>query len=131
MTSAVYKAYGRLLKEKTPHIIRNHTEYLEARNELRALMVENRLAPEEREYLELLATLLEAYERQNVKLRRSSPLEVLHELMDARNMKQTDLARLVGSSGTASEIYHGKREISKMLAKKLGKHFGVEYTLFL
>jgi HTH-type transcriptional regulator / antitoxin HigA len=94
-------------------------------------MLEEELAPEETEYLDLLATLVEAYEREQVKISKGSLLDVLHELMDARDMKQADFAKLVGSSGTASEIYHGKCEISKALAKKLGEHFSVEYTLFL
>jgi HTH-type transcriptional regulator/antitoxin HigA len=131
MTNAVCEAYGKLLKEKTPHAIRNRKEYDEARNELRVLMLEERLAPEEREYLDLLSTLVEAYEREHVRIRKGSSLDILHELMDARDMKQVGLAKLVGSSGTASEIYNGKREISKMLAKKLGTYFRVDYTLFL
>jgi len=51
--------------------------------------------------------------------------------MNAHKMKQADLGTLVGSSGTASEIYNGKREISKALAKSLGQHFNVDYRLFL
>ena len=131
MTSVASKMYAQLLKDRTPHAIRNRKGYNEAREELRALMLAERLTPAETDYLDLLSTLMEAYEREHVRIPRGSPLEVLRELMAAREMKQADLARLVGSSGTASEIYHGKREISKTLAKKLGKYFNVEYSLFL
>ena len=131
MTNAACEAYGDLLKERIPHAIRTRKEYDAVRKEVRSLMVAEELAPEEAEYLDLISTLLEAYEGEHVKVSKKSSLDILHELMDAREMKQSDLAKLVGSSGTASEVYHGKREISKALAKKLGAHFKVEYTLFL
>jgi len=131
MTNAVCAAYGSLLKEKVPHPIRTRQEYDTSREEIRTLMVEEHLAPEKAEYLELLVTLVEAYEREHIKVPKGEPQDILHELMSARDMKQADLARLVGSSGTASEIYNGKREISKALAKKLGEYFNVAYALFL
>ena|SRR5579872_3352775 len=131
MTHAVCVAYGSLLKEKVPHPIRTRRDYDASREEIRALMLEERLAPEKAEYLELLVILVEAYERDHVKLPKGTPQDILRELMNARGMKRSDLARLVGSSGTASEIYNGKREISKGLARKLGEHFNVSYVLFL
>jgi len=131
MTQAEYVAYGELLKEKTPHAIRSHSEYDAARGEIRVLMLAARRAPEETEYLDLLVTLVEAYEREHVNIPKGSPQVILHELMAARKMKQTDLAAFTGSSGTASEVFNAKREISKSLAKKLGEHFNVPYTLFL
>jgi len=131
MTPAVRVAYGNLLKARTPHAIHNEKEYTKAWNEVRTLMLEDTRSAEKTEYLKLLATLVEAYEREHVSIPKGSPLDILHELMDARNMKQADLAKLTGSSGTASEIYHGKREISKALARRFGDYFGVAYTLFL
>jgi HTH-type transcriptional regulator/antitoxin HigA len=131
MTRTVCVAYGTLLKEKVPHPIHTRKDYDLSRKEIRALMLEEKLAPEKTEYLELLVTLVEAYERERVKVPKGSPHDILRELMDARDMKQADLARLVGSSGTASEIFNGKREISKALAKKLGEHFSVPHSLFL
>jgi len=124
-------AYGELLKEKTPHAIRTRREHRSALREIEALMVRDELAPAEVKYLDLLATLVQAYEREHVKLPQATPLDILHELMAARDMKQADLAKLVGSSGTASEIYRGKRAISKALAHKLGEHFAVSYALFV
>jgi|SRR5579872_5083703 len=131
MTPVVSAAYGALLKEKMPRTLRTRREYDASRKEIHSLMLEEELEPEQGEYLELLVTLVEAYERAHVKVSKGSPHDILRELMDARGMKQTDLAKLVGSSGTASEIFNGKREISKALAKKLGDHFNVPYTLFL
>lgn len=130
VTPAVREAYGMLLKSKVPHAIRARKEYKAYLAEVRNLLATERTRAET-EYLNLLVTLIEAYERQNVKIPAASPLDVLHELMEARGMAQVDLAKLVGSSGTTSEIYNGKRAISVALAKKLGTHFGVSFALFL
>jgi HTH-type transcriptional regulator/antitoxin HigA len=130
VTHAVREAYGALLKKKVPHAIRTRKDYEAYLTEVRSLITTDRTRAET-EYLNLLVTLIEAYERETVKIPRVSPLDVLHELMEARGMAQVDLAKLVGSSGTTSEIYNGKRAISVALAKKLAHHFGVSFALFL
>jgi HTH-type transcriptional regulator/antitoxin HigA len=98
MTHAVCLAYGTLLKEKVPHILRTRKDYEASRKEIRVLMLEEKLAPEKAEYLRLLVTLVEAYEREHVKVPKGSPHDILRELMDARDMKQADLAKLVGQA---------------------------------
>jgi HTH-type transcriptional regulator/antitoxin HigA len=46
-------------------------------------------------------------------------------------LKQTDLLIVFGSSGIASEVINGKREISKAQAQKLGEYFNIQPALFL
>jgi len=50
---------------------------------------------------------------------------VLQTLMENRRVKQAGLLPIFGSRGVASEVFNGKRAISKAQAKKLGKFFGV------
>ena len=131
MTQAVSDAYGTILKERVPRTIRARADYDEYHAEVTSLMQEERLDAARLQYLNLLVTLIEAYERQHVRVLKAKPLDVLHELMDARGMKQADLVPFTGSSGTASEIYNGKRKIGPNLAKKLGRHFNVSFAVFL
>ncbi|MCI0391829.1 MAG: hypothetical protein MOB07_24060 [Acidobacteria bacterium] len=46
---------------------------------------------------------------------------MLRTLMENRGVKRADLLRIFGSRGIASEVYNGKRAISKGQAKKLGE----------
>jgi len=124
------KGYSALLKTKTPRAIRSHKDYEVCLAEASELMAIDRSAAES-EYLALLVILIKAYESEHVKLPKATPLQILHELMVARGMKQIDLAKLIGSSGTASEIYAGKRRISIGVARKLAQHFGVSAGLFI
>ena len=43
--------------------------------------------------------------------------------MEARSLTQKDLWRIFGSKGITSEVFHGKRSISKTQAKKLAEFF--------
>jgi HTH-type transcriptional regulator/antitoxin HigA len=51
--------------------------------------------------------------------------------MGARNLTQKDLWKTFGSKGITSEVFHGKRAISKAQAKKLAKFFHVNAALFI
>jgi HTH-type transcriptional regulator/antitoxin HigA len=51
--------------------------------------------------------------------------------MEANDMTTADLGRLLGNSGLASMILHGKRAISKTNAKILGKRFGLNPGAFI
>ena len=51
--------------------------------------------------------------------------------MEARNLTQKDLWKLFGSKGITSEVFHGKRSISKAQAKKLAAFFHVTPDLFI
>jgi HTH-type transcriptional regulator/antitoxin HigA len=51
--------------------------------------------------------------------------------MEARQLTQKDLWKIFGSKGITSEVFHGKRSISKTQAKKLAAFFHVGADLFI
>ncbi len=58
-------------------------------------------------------------------------IRVPRTLMENRGVKQADLLSIFGSRGIASEVYNGKRAISKAQAKKLGEFFDVSPAVFI
>lgn len=90
----------------------------------------DRLSAKEREFAELLTLLIEAYEDEHYPVRATSPVEVLVELMEANNLKQKDLAPLLGSESVVSEVLRGKRELNKHHIERLSKRFGVSPAIF-
>jgi HTH-type transcriptional regulator/antitoxin HigA len=62
---------------------------------------------------------------------KASPRQTLHHLMEARHLTQKDLWTVFGSKGITSEVFHGKRSISKAKAKKLAEFFRVNVELFI
>ena len=90
------------------------------------------LTPEEEQLLDLLVTLIEHFEAKEYYFEdNSTPLSRLHFLVEANNLKQADLLDVFGSKGIASEVFNGKRQISKTHAMKLAKKFNVDAALFL
>jgi HTH-type transcriptional regulator/antitoxin HigA len=107
----------------------------EAQNEhytdvLYSLERRGHLSASEEKYAELLTVLIEAYEEEHFPIRAVSPVEVLAELMAANNLKQKDLAPLLGSESIVSEVLHGKRELNKQHIEKLSQRFKVSPALF-
>lgn len=133
MTSTLNKEeYTRLLAETLPRVIDNEVEYKRLLNEVEKLMAfgEN-LTPEQAEVLQLLVTVIDSYENKHYQLKAATPLDILQELMLARELKQKDLVDVFGSKGITTFVINGKRSISKSQAKALGAFFHVSPALFL
>jgi HTH-type transcriptional regulator/antitoxin HigA len=125
------KVYGQLLRRTLPHVIRTDEEHERLANELMRLDESEDLTPEERELAELLTVLIDEYEEHRFPIRKASAQQTLRHLMEARNLTQKDLWKVFGSKGITSEVFHGKRSISKAQAKKLAAFFHVSVELFI
>jgi HTH-type transcriptional regulator/antitoxin HigA len=51
--------------------------------------------------------------------------------MEARKLTQKDLWKVLGSKGITSEVFHGRRAISKTQARKLAEYFHVSIEMFI
>ena len=126
------ETYGKLLTQYLPKVITNEAENERALNIAETLSNKSDLTPEEEQLLDLLVTLIENFESQQYAFENNStPLSRLIFLVEANNLKQVDLLDIFGSKGIASEVFNGKRQISKNHAIKLGERFNVDPTLFL
>lgn len=80
--------------------------------------------------LELTMELIQRWEEEHVAIPDAEPREVLRYLLDENDLKQKDLQD-VASPTLISDILAGRREISKVLAKKLAARFNVNVSAFL
>jgi len=87
--------YGRLLSKTLPAVIKTEEE-----NDRAVLLIEKllekgaKISLEENALLDLLWNLIADFEEKFYQPRDASPQEVLIELMNARGLKQTDLAKI-------------------------------------
>ena len=125
------KTYGQLLRRTLPHVIRSDEECERLTSELLRLDEREDTSREEKELAELLTVLIEDYEERRHPIPMASPQQTLQHLMEGRNLTQKDLWRIFGSKGITSEVFHGKRSISKTQAKKLAAFFHVSADLFI
>jgi HTH-type transcriptional regulator / antitoxin HigA len=125
------KTYAQLLGRTPPHVIRTDKECERLTGELMRLDERERLSPEEKELAELLTVLIDEYEERRHPIRKASLRQTLQHLMEARKLTQKDLWKVFGSKGITSEVFHGKRAISKAHARKLAEFFHVSVELFV
>ena len=125
--------YLRLVKRFALRPLRSEAEYAAATRVLGQLAAREDLGPGEMDYVAALSQFVGDYENAQGRtdLAAIPPLEVLRELMEQNGMSTTDLGYVVGSRGLASEILHGKRDLSKVVMAKLARRFNVDPGLFL
>ncbi len=98
---------------------------------LEGLMAIKGRTSEQNQILQLLVLLIEKFEQGHYPLEASTPHSRLLHLMEARNLRQSDLVEVIGSKGVTSEVVRGKRAISKNQAKALAEFFHVAPGLFV
>ena len=111
--------------------IKNEEDYTQTLKYIESLMdaKPNTLQMDE---LEVLTTLVEAYEEQHYKIEAPDPIEAIKFRMEQEGLKQKDLVSIVGSKSRVSEILNRKRKLTIEMIRNLHKqlHIPVE-SLFL
>ena len=131
LTTLDEKSYGQLLRRTPPHVIRTEEECARLTKELMQLDERDDLTLEERELAGLLTVLIHEYEERRHPIAKASPQQTLKHLLEARKLTQKALWKVLGSKGITSEVFHGKRSISKAQAKRLAQFFHVSAGLFI
>jgi HTH-type transcriptional regulator/antitoxin HigA len=127
------RSYRRLLVKAAPKIIETDAENARALAVIEKLILkgDDKRTPEEDALLGLLAALVEQFETQRWPTDASEPRELLRFLMEANDLRATDLADILSGRSRVSDILSGKRRISREQAKRLGERFRVSPALFL
>ncbi|MEW6194200.1 MAG: helix-turn-helix domain-containing protein [Bacteroidota bacterium] len=75
--------------------------------------------------LDVLVTLVEAYEQKHFPIGPPDPIEAIKFRMEQLGIKQSDLAAAMGGKNRVSEILSGKRELTVKMMRELHKKFNV------
>ncbi len=106
--------------------IRNEQDYDWALKEVEQYFeTEPALASPEADRFEVLATLIEAYEAKHWPIDGADPVDLIRHIMEAKGLKQSDLADLLQSRSRASELLARRRNLTLQQAALLNKHWGV------
>lgn len=115
-----------------PKIIENENEYFEMKAQLSSLMDRDAL-PGTADYnqLNLLATLIDKYEKEKFTFKKPSPIEFILFRMNERNLKQSDLVPIIGSKSKVSEVLSGKVALSLPMIKNLIRDLNIPAEILL
>ena len=98
--------------------IKTEIDY-EAALERIASLMDAKLNTKEGDELDILGTLVEAYEAKNHPINQPSPIEAIRFKMEQYGLKDKDLVPYIGGSGRVSEILNGHRKLTLVMIRKL------------
>ena len=104
--------------------IRSEADYDAALVEIDRLMGVTPGTPES-DRLEVLVTLVERYEAERWSIDAPDPVSAIHHVMEARGLRQRDLAALIGSQSHASEILRRRRPLSLAMIRVLAAEWSL------
>jgi len=71
--------------------------------------------------LDVLVTLVEAYEARHWEIDLPDPVEAIRVRMEEKNLRQVDLVPMIGSRGRVSEVLSRKRDLTLPMIRRLAK----------
>jgi len=81
--------------------------------------------------LELLAKLVEDYEKERFRFGKPDPVEAILFRMEERGLRQKDIADIVGGKNRASEVLSRKRPLTLTMIRALHEKLGIPSELLI
>lgn len=85
----------------------------------------------EADEMEILVTLIEAYENKHYPISSADPVEAIKFRMEQQGLTPRDLEPFIGSSGRVSEVLNHKRPLSLRMVKRLHDGLRIPYESLL
>ena len=104
--------------------IKTDTDYRAALKEIEALMTAELDSPEG-EKLDVLVTLVEAYERKHYPLDLPDPVEAIKFEMEQKGLSVKDLEPMIGKSNRVYEVLNHKRSLTLKMIRRLHEQLGI------
>lgn len=127
------KDYAGLCRVLPPRPIHDAVDYDNVAEVTDAMVLwRENFTTDQRDYFDLLCTLLEEYDSENVKWPKLKGREILQHLLDEHTLAAADLSRILGGSrNLGAMILRGDRNLTLAHIRKLAAHFKVSPELFI
>ncbi|MCP4423294.1 MAG: helix-turn-helix domain-containing protein [Chloroflexi bacterium] len=90
-----------------------------------------KLAPFDSDRLDVLVTLVEAYEDEHYSIPLPDPIEMIQYYMESRGLTRRDLEPYIGTRARVSEILNKKRPLTLNMMRKLHAGLGISGDVLL
>jgi HTH-type transcriptional regulator/antitoxin HigA len=127
------KDYEGLCLVHLPRPIRDDADYANVAEVTDAMVLwQDDFTADQRDYFDLLCSLLEAYDAEHVKWPKVRGIEALQHLLSEQGLSPADLSRILGGSrNLGAMILRGDRNLTLAHIRKLAAHFKVSPELFV
>ena len=123
--------YLELLKQYPPRPIHNEEDLDMMQEVINRLLDKPQLTVEEREYLNVLGSLIYEYEENQEPIPDIYGLELLKFILEERNLQKQDLLSIFESKSTLDDILDGQQELTPIYIQKLANFLNISPDLFL
>ena len=110
--------------------IRTEADYEAALQEIERLWVAPDGSPEG-DKLDVLVTLVEAYEEKHYLIPAPDPIEAILHQLDSQGLSRQDLEPYLGSRARVSEVLNRKRPLSLKMIRKLQSGLGISAEVLI
>jgi HTH-type transcriptional regulator / antitoxin HigA len=110
--------------------IKTEVDYEEALAKIDELWEAESGSPEG-DLLDVLTTLVEAYEEKNYPILPPDPVEAILHLMESQGLERRDLEPYLGSRARVSEVINRKRPLSLNMIRKLQAGLGISAEILV
>ena len=104
--------------------IKSERDYRKALKEIEKLWDAKQNTPKG-DRLDVLATLVEAYEQRRYKIEPPDPVEAIKFRMEQLGLKPSDLTKILGGRNRVSEILNKKRKLTVDMMRSSRKHLAI------
>jgi len=104
--------------------IKTEADYNKALKEIEELMDAKADTPEG-DMLDVLATLVEHYEKKHYPIGPPDPIEAIKFRMEQMNLRKTDIAKYFGGKSKVTEVLRRKRNLTLKMIKNLHKGLNI------
>lgn len=104
--------------------VRTEQDYEDALDEIGRLMSARPGTPAG-DHLDVLSTLVEAYESERYPIEAPDPIALIEFAMEQRRATRADLEEIIGPRGRVSEVLTRKRPLTLAMIRKLNEQWGL------
>ncbi|MDO9545572.1 MAG: hypothetical protein Q7J07_02340 [Pelolinea sp.] len=104
--------------------IKTESDYNQALEEIRNLFQAENDTPEG-DYLDVLVTLVEAYERDHFQIPAPDPVEAINYFIESRGISRSELADILGTHSRVSEVLNYQRGLNLRMIRNLHGELGI------
>lgn len=122
--------YIELLNTFPPRPIKSQEDLEATQSVVDSLLDKSKLTQEERDYLNLLGTLIYEYEERQDMIPDIFGVDLLKVLMAELNLRQKDLVSIFKTESIVSDVLNGKRKLTVNHIQGLAEFFNVSPAVF-
>ena len=110
--------------------IKTESDYKQALEEIRNLFQAENDTPEG-DYLDVLVTLVEAYERDHFHIPAPDPVEAINYFIESRGISRSELADILGTQSRVSEVLNYQRGLNLRMIRNLHGELGIPANVLI